>query len=136
MVTAKNLIKNSQADLGWDNKHADYTSCRNRIKEYCAEHAIRSWGGAREAEKNALIAAASRMTGFWPAIRARLASGSEFHRKALEALLQHGLKKKSGTGKNLAMKRARKRPRVVDEDDDGNDDESDTVQEVANPEAI
>ena len=42
MVTAKNLIKNSKADLGWDTYDADYTSCRNAVKEYCAQHAIRS----------------------------------------------------------------------------------------------
>ena len=67
------------------------------------------------------------MTGLRPAIRARLASGSEFHQKALEALLQDCLKKKSETAKNLAMQRAMKRPRLVDDDDDGDDDESDTV---------
>ena len=136
MVTAKNLIKNSKAELGWDTKDADYTSWRNAVKEYCAQHAIRSWGGASEAGKNALIAAATRMTGFRPAIRARLASGSEFHHKALEALRQDCLKKKSETVKDLAMKTAMKRPRLVDDDDDGDDDESDVVQEVGNPVAI
>ena len=128
MVTAKNLIKNFMADLGWDTKDGDYTSWRNAVKESCAQHSIRSSGRASAAEKNALIAAAPRMTGFRPGIRARLASGSEFHQKAREALLQDCLKKKCETAKNFAMKRAMKRPRLADDDDDGDDDESDAVQ--------
>jgi len=68
-----------------------------------------------------LIAAAPNITGFRPAIRAGLSSGSEFHKTALQALLQECLKKKSETAKNLAVKRALKRPRMggdgVDRDD-------------------
>ena len=88
MVTEKDLTKNHKANLGWETKHTDYTSCRNAGKEYWAQHSVRSWGGGSEAERNALIAVATRMTGFRPAIRARLASGSEFHQKALESLPQ------------------------------------------------
>jgi len=87
MVTAKNLIKNSKADLGWDARDADYTSCRNAVKDYCAQHEIKSWSGASDAQKQALVEAAPGFTGFRPAMRARLASGSEFHKKALESLL-------------------------------------------------
>jgi len=110
MVTAKNLIKNSKADLGLDTRDADYTSWRNAVKDYCAQHEIKSWNGASDPQKAALVEAARSFTGFRPAIRARLASGSDFHKKALEALLQDWMKKRSETGKNLAVKRALKRP--------------------------
>ena len=70
------------------------------------------------------------MTGFRPAIRAHLASGYEFQPKDLEALLQACLKKKSQTAENLAMKRDMKWASLVDDNDDGDDDESDAVQEV------
>lgn len=120
MVTPKNLIQNSKADLGWDTRDADYTSWRNAVKEYCARHSIRTWGAASQAEKDALVVAARGLTGFRPTIRDRLASGSEFHKKALEALLQDCLKKRSETAKNLAIKRARKRAHadVVSDGDD------------------
>ena len=71
-----------------------------------------------------------------PAITARLASGSQLQQKALEVLLQDCLKKKSQTAKNLSMTRAMKRPCLEDDDNDGDDDESDAVQEVGNPVAI
>ena len=60
--------------------------------------------------------AARSFTGFGRAIRARLALGSDFHKKVLEALLQNCMKKRSETAKNLAVKRALKRPRP-DEDE-------------------
>ncbi|KAF8417017.1 hypothetical protein BGX38DRAFT_1280801 [Terfezia claveryi] len=41
MVTPKNLIQNSKTDLGWDTRDADYTSWRNAVKDYCAQHSIR-----------------------------------------------------------------------------------------------
>ncbi|RPB22971.1 hypothetical protein L211DRAFT_850005 [Terfezia boudieri ATCC MYA-4762] len=99
MIMPKNLIQNSKADLGWDTRDADYTS---------------------QAEKDALVIAARGLTGFRLTIRDRLASGSDFHKKALEALLQDCLKKRSETAKNLAIKRARKRaqPDVVSDGDD------------------
>ena len=97
---------------------------------------MRIRGVASEAEKNALIAAATRMTVFRPAIRAHLASRSAFHQKALEALPQDCFKKISGTAENLAMKRAMKRPCLVDDDDDGDEDECDAVQEVGKHVAI
>jgi hypothetical protein len=62
------------------------------------------------------VEAARSFTGFRPAIRARSASGSDFHEKALEALLQDCMKKRSETAKNLAVKRALKRP-CLDEDE-------------------
>jgi len=79
MVTLKNLVKNSKADLGWDTRDADYTTWRNAVKDYCARHEIKSWSGASNGEKVALVEAARGFTGFKPAIRACLASGSEFH---------------------------------------------------------
>ena len=136
MVTAKNLIKNYNADLARDTKDAAYTSCWNAVQDYCAQHSIRSCAGASEAAKHALIAAATRLTGFRPAIRACLVSESEFHQRAPEALLQDCLKKKSETARNVDMKRAMKRPRLVDDNDDRDADESDAVQEVGNPVAI
>ncbi|KAF8448514.1 hypothetical protein BGX38DRAFT_573894 [Terfezia claveryi] len=126
MVTPKNLIRNSKADLGWDTRDADYTSWRNAVKDYCAQHSIRSWGAASQAEKDALVVAARGLTGFRQSIRDRLASGSEFHKKALEALLQDCLKKRSDIAKNLAIKRARKRVHadmVSDVDDEVSDGE-------------
>ncbi|KAF8455730.1 hypothetical protein BGX38DRAFT_1267015 [Terfezia claveryi] len=83
MVTPKNLIQNSKTDLGW--------------------------ASASQNEKDALIIAARSLTGFRTSMRNRLASGSESYQKALEALLQDCLKKRSETSKNLAIKRARKR---------------------------
>ncbi|RPB23550.1 hypothetical protein L211DRAFT_849818 [Terfezia boudieri ATCC MYA-4762] len=120
MVTPKNLIQNSKADLGWDTRDADYTSWHNAVKEYCARHSIRTWGAASQAEKDALVITARGLTEFRPTIRDRLASGSDFHNKALEALLQDCLKKCSETAKNLAIKRTRKRAHtdVVSDGDD------------------
>jgi len=79
MVTAKNLIKNSKADFGWDARDADYTSWRNAVKDYCSQHEIKSWSGASNVQKQALVETARAFTGFRPAMRARLWSGSEFH---------------------------------------------------------
>jgi len=62
------------------------------------------------------VEAARGFTGFRPAMRAYLVSGSEFHKKALDSLLQDCMKKGSETAKNLAVKRALKRPRA-DEDE-------------------
>ncbi|RPB18124.1 hypothetical protein L211DRAFT_854441 [Terfezia boudieri ATCC MYA-4762] len=90
------------------------------VKEYCARHSIRTWGATSQAEKDALVIAAHGLTGFRPTIRDRLVLGSEFLKKALEALLQDCLKKCSETTKNLAIKRMRKRaqPDVVSNGDD------------------
>jgi len=129
MVMAKNLIKNSKADLGWDTQDADYTFWRNVVKDYCAQQNIRSWSGASDAERTTLIAAAPNLTGFRPAIRARLASGSEFYKTALQALLQDCLKKKSETAKNLAVKRALKRLRTGGDRCDRDDDDGESVDE-------
>ena len=70
MVMAKNLIKNSKADLGWNTRDTDYTSCRNAVKDYCAQQNIQSWSGASDAKRAALIAATPNLTGFRLAIRA------------------------------------------------------------------
>jgi len=129
MVTAKNLIKNSKADLSWDTRDADYTSWRNAVKDYCAQQNIRSWSGTSDAERAALIAAAPNLTVFRPTIRARLASGSEFHKTALQALLHDCLKKKSETAKDLAVKRALKRLRTGGDRGDRDDDDGESVDE-------
>ncbi|KAF8431493.1 hypothetical protein BGX38DRAFT_1146611 [Terfezia claveryi] len=124
MVTPKNLIQNSKTDLGWDTRDADYTSWRNAVKDYCAQHSIRSWASASQNEKDALIIAARSLTGFRSSMRNQLASGSESHKKALEALLQDCLKKRSETSKNLAIKHARNRAHAnknSDEEDDISD---------------
>ncbi|KAF8432911.1 hypothetical protein BGX38DRAFT_1146253 [Terfezia claveryi] len=124
MVTPKNLIQNSKTDLGWDTRDADYTSWRNAVKDYCAQHSSQSWASASQNEKDALIIAARSLTRFRSSMRNRLAGGSESHKKALEALLQDCLKKRSEASKNLAIKRARKR--VHDhENSDKEDDISD-----------
>jgi len=136
MVTAKNLIKNYKADLGWDTQDADYTSWRNAVKDYCAQNNIRSWSGASEGERQALIAAAPGLTRFRPSIRARIASGSEFYRKAIEALLQDCMKKKSETAKNLVVKRALKRARTDDRGGDGDGEGSDEIEDQGAPVAI
>ena len=128
MVTAKNLVSNSKADLGWDTRDADYTTWRNEVKDYCAQHEMKSWGGASDGQKAALVVAARGFTGFKPAMRARLASGSDFHKRALEALLQDCMKKRSETAKNLAVKRALKRPRP-DEDEANEEGEDADVGE-------
>ena len=47
-------------------------------------------------------------------MRARIVAGLEFHKKAMEALLQDCMKKKSETAKNLVVKRALKRARTND----------------------
>ncbi|KAF8414986.1 hypothetical protein EV426DRAFT_709178, partial [Tirmania nivea] len=94
MVTAKHLIKNSKADLGWDT-----------------------------------LIAARTLTGFRPSIKGRLAAGSEFHKKALEALLQDCLKKRSETAKNLAIKRARKRVHAESENSDGQEEEGNALEQ-------
>ena len=132
MVSAKNLMKYSKADVGWDTKHADYTSCGNAVKEFCPTNSISIWGGDRKGKKNDMIPAARMMTGFRPAIRARLASGSEFQQKAVEVLRQACGKRKAPSAENLAMQRGMWMPHVEDDDDDGDDDKSDAVQVVGN----
>ncbi|KAF8415844.1 hypothetical protein EV426DRAFT_710009 [Tirmania nivea] len=116
MITAKHLIKNSKADLGWDTRDADYTAWRNA-------------SGASEAQRDALVIAARTLTGFRPSIRGRLVAGSEFYKKALEALLQDCLKKRSETAKNLAIKRARKRVHTESEDSDGQEEEGNALEQ-------
>ncbi|KAF8433171.1 hypothetical protein BGX38DRAFT_1146201 [Terfezia claveryi] len=54
-------------------------------------------------------------------MRNQLAGGSESHKKALEALLQDCLKKRSETSKNLAIKRARKRAHAHENSDEEDD---------------
>ncbi|KAF8429412.1 hypothetical protein BGX38DRAFT_1278238 [Terfezia claveryi] len=125
MLTPKNLIQNSKTDLEWDTRDTDYTSWRNAIKDYCAQHSIRSWASASQNEKDALIIAARSLTRFRTSMRNRLAGGSESHQKALEALLQDCLKKHSETSKNLAIKHARKRAHAH-ENSDEEEDISDT----------
>jgi len=64
MVTAKNLVKNRKADLGWDTRDADYTTWRNAVKDYRAWYEIKSWSGASDGEKAALVEAARGFNGF------------------------------------------------------------------------
>ena len=61
------------------------------------------------------------MEGFKRQTRKRIQGGSEFHSKALEALIIDTLKKRSETSKKLALKRALK-PRNKDSPDDDDDD--------------
>ena len=58
-------------------------------------------------------------------MRARLALGSEFHKKALESLWQDCMKKQSETAKDLAVKRALKMPRADEDEADEEDGEPD-----------
>jgi len=129
MGTPKNLVQNSKADLGWDTRDADYTTWGNAVKDYCARHEIKSLSGASDSEKAALVEAARGFTGFNPAIRACLAAGSDFHKKALEALLQDCMKKRSETAENLAVKRALKRPRPDEDEADGDGEEPDVGEQ-------
>jgi len=82
-----------------------------------------------DAERAALIAAAPNLTGFRPAIQAQLASGSEFHKTALQALLQDCLKKKLETAKNLAIEKALKRLRTGGDGSDGDNDDGESMDE-------
>jgi len=61
-------------------------------------------------------------------MRARPASGSEFHKKALESLLQDCMKKRSESAKNLGVKRALKRP-CADEDEANKEDREPNVKD-------
>ena len=93
MVTAKNLVSNSKADLGWDTRDADFTTWRNEVKDYCAQHEMKSWGGASDGQKAALVVAARGLISSKQAIKARLALGSDFQKRLLETLLQECVKK-------------------------------------------
>jgi len=57
------------------------------------------------------VEVAPSFTGFKPAIRVHLVSWSDFHKKALEDLLQDCVKKRYESAKNLGVKKALKRPR-------------------------
>ena len=127
MVTAKNLIQNSKADLGWDPQDADYSTWRNNVKDYCARHQIVSKTRAGEVKWQKCLDDAPGLDGFKPGLRKRLADGSEFHLKALEALIVDTLKKRSETSKKLALKRALK-PQPRADDADAEDDHADVVQ--------
>ena len=129
MVTAKNLVQNSKTDLGWDTRDADYTTWRNNVKDYCAKNGIVSKTKAGENKWEKCLADAPGLDGFKPQIRKRLAKRSEFHSKALEALIIDTLKKRSETSKKLALKRALK-PRARDPVDE-EDAEADVMQEDA-----
>ena len=99
MVTAKNLIKNSKTDLGWDEQDVEYTTWRNNVKDYCTKNSIVRETKAGEAKWNKCLKDVPAMDGFKSSIWAGLAAGSEFHAKALEALVVDTLKKRSETTK-------------------------------------
>ena len=122
MVTAKDLIANSKTDLRWEVKDADYTSWRNNVKDYCASKLILGKTKAGEKKWNQCLVDIPRLNGFKPAIWHQLATSSEFHSKALKALVVDILKKRSETVRNLALKRAGKRRFVLDTDTDMDDD--------------
>ena len=90
---------------------------------------MKSWGRASDGQKAALVVTAYGFTGFKPAMRARLALGSEFYKRALEALLQDCMKKRSETAKNLAVKRALKRPRPDEDEADEEGEDADVGEE-------
>ena len=77
---------------------------------------------AGEKKWNQCLADVPKLNGFKPAIRRQLATGSEFHSKALEALVINILKKQSETAKNLTLKCAGKRCFMSDTDTDTDDD--------------
>ena len=112
MVTAKNLIKNSKADLGWDEQDVEYTTWCNNLKDYYTKNSIVSKTKAGEAKWNKCLRDAPALDGFKSSIWARLAAGSDFHSKALEALVVDTLKTRSETTKELTLKQALKRKRV------------------------
>ena len=93
MVTAKNLIQNSKADLGWDTQDADYSTWHNNLKDYCAKQDIVSKTKAGDAKWQKCLVAASGLEGFKPQIRKIIQGGSEIYSKALEALIIDTLKK-------------------------------------------
>ena len=130
MVTAKNLIKNSKADLGWEEQDTEYTLQRNNVKDYCAQKAIVNKIKASEDKWKKCMQDVPVLDGFKPAIRTRLAVGSDLHAKAVEVLVVDTLKKRSKTVKKLTLKRALKR-RQVDEDADQEAQEADAAQPEA-----
>lgn len=123
MPSAKDLIKNAKADLGWEARDPEYTAWRLAVKEYCTAQAIVSKSRAGDAKWGQLLADAPNMTGFKPTFRQRIIAGSDHHVEALEALLSDVLKKTSETKKNLALKRVAKRPReeAADEEEEDSD---------------
>jgi len=126
MLTVKNYIKKWKAHLGWDTQDADYTLWRNAVKDYCAHYKIKIWSGTSDTQRAGLVKATRSLTSFRPSIRACLAWGSNFHVKALAALLQDCMKRGSEAAKNLAVKRALKRPRL-DKDEEDKEGEEPTV---------
>ena len=68
---------------------------------------------------------ACSLSRFKPTMRVHLASRSSLDKRASEALLQDCMKKRSETAKNLAVKRALKRPRPDEDeaDEEGEDAE-------------
>jgi len=100
---------------------ADYNTWSNVFKYYSARHENKSWSKGSDGEKVAYVEAALTFTGFKPAIGAYLISRFDFHKKALEALLQDCIKKHSETDNYLAVKRVMKRsdPHGDEAEEDG-----------------
>ena len=69
MVAAKNLIKNSKADLGWEEQDAEYILWRNNGKDYCSQNAIVSKIKAGEDKWKKYMQDVTELDGFKPAIR-------------------------------------------------------------------
>ena len=95
----------------------EYTTYRNNVIDYCTTNSIVSKTKVGEAKWNKCLKDVPALDGFKSSIRARLSAGSDFHGKALQALVVDTLKKISGTMKKLTLKRALKR-RGVDADEE------------------
>ena len=122
MVTAKNLIRDSKTDLGWDSNDPDYSTWRNNVKDYCIRMNLVSKTKAGDVAWKRSLSEIQSLGGFKPAVRTRIRDGSDFHLKAVEALLIDTLKKRSETTKKLAIKRAMKGGAPRDDATDGQAD--------------
>ena len=99
MVTLKNLIRDAKTDLGWDANNADYTSWWNNVKDYNSLKQIVSKIKAVENKWKKSLDDVLTLDGFKSTMHARILNGSDFHIKALEALVMDTLKKRSETTK-------------------------------------
>ena len=122
MITAKNLIRDSKIDLGWDSNNPDYRTWSNNVKDYCIPMNIGSKTKAGDVAWKRSLSEIPSLEVFKPAVRTRILDGSDFHLKGVEALLIDTLKKRSETTKKLAIKRAMKGGAPRDDTTDGQAD--------------
>ena len=122
MVTAKNLIRDSKTDLGWDSNDPDYSTWHNNVKDYCMRMNLVSKTKAGDVAWKRSLSEIQSLGWFKLAVRTRIRDGSNFHLKAMEALLIDISKKRSETTKKLAIKRAMKGGEPRDDATDGQAD--------------